>query len=171
VFGSIPASNSTHPPPTAVYVVDAATPFTTAEPMATAPILNQPLFYQDQLSPGTHKLLINVTAVQAASPFSLDYFIITPEGSVAPESAIAAASASAISPPASSHPTSGSLSEAHTSAATVGILAGVLGSIIFILLCLSVFFFVIIRRRRRRTNRSKSFQSAFGSLSARANPY
>ncbi|KAJ7485640.1 hypothetical protein FB451DRAFT_62143 [Mycena latifolia] len=153
VYGSVPASNTTHPPPTAVYAIDAATPFTTSEPMASSPILNQPLFSASQLSEDTHTLVINVTAVQAASPFSIDYFIVTPRPSASaklPESSLA---------------TTSSLTKTQPSGATVGILAGVLGSVIFVLLCLSAFFLVIFRRRRQRMQRSKSFQSSLFTTS------
>jgi len=148
--------------------MDAAKPFTTAEPMATQAILNQPLFSASQLSRDTHSLFINVTNVQTASPFSIDYFIVLPSTPSLPSplspSASASASGSAVSPKSSLEVSSGA-GKVEMSQATVGILAGVLGSVIFILLGVSLFFYVIIRRRRMRAHRSKSFQSSLFTTS------
>jgi len=154
VYGSIPSSNTTHSPPTAAYAIDAAKPFVTAEPMATEPILNQPLFSASQLSGDMHTLVINVTDVQTESPFSIDYFIVTPP---LPQASVI--------PPDPTEAVSSLSSKPQASGATVGILAGVLGSVVFILLCLCAFFFVILRRRRQRAHRSKSFQSSLFTTS------
>lgn len=149
VFGSIPASNAAHRPPTAVYAVDAAEPFTTAEPLAAKPILRQPLFSASHLSNGTHTLVVNVTDVQAASPYSIDFFFVSPM-----PSSPAPSSSSSLAPSSAS-----SVVAAHASNATVGILAGILGSAVFILLCLTAFL-LILRRRRQRARRSKRLQSS-----------
>ncbi|KAJ6595568.1 hypothetical protein DFH09DRAFT_143017 [Mycena vulgaris] len=156
VFGSIPASNATHPPPTAAYAVDAAKPFVTAEPMAAKAILNQPLFSASQLPPGMHKLVVNVTDVQTTSPFCIDYFIVTPSPPQVSASAILPKTTLAVSDASSKTQPSG---------ATVGILAGVLGSALIVLLCLSAFLFVILRRRRQRAHRSRSLQSSLFTTS------
>jgi len=149
--------------------MDAANPFTTAQPMATQAILNQPLFSSPQLSRDTtHSLLINVTHVQSASPFSIDYFIVTPSTPSLsfPFSPSASASASGSAAlPKSSLEVSNSTGKVEMSQATVGILAGVLGSVIFVLLGVSLFFYVIIRRRRMRARRSKSFESSLFTTS------
>ncbi|KAJ7785357.1 hypothetical protein DFH07DRAFT_8250 [Mycena maculata] len=149
VFGSIPASNATAEPPTAAYSIDAAKPFVTAQPLATQPIANQPLFSASQLSSEAHSLVINVTDVQSGSPFSVDYFIVTPS----------APSASALSSASSLTATSLS-SKTQSPGTTVGIVAGVLGSAIFILLGFLAFLFVILRRRRKRAQRSENLQSS-----------
>jgi len=152
VFGSIPASNATHAPPTAAYSIDAAAPVVTAEPLAPDPVLNQPLFSTSGLADGPHTLNVTVTNVQSASPFAVDYFIVKP----GTPSAAPSPSASVISPEKAISVTPSKSS----SRATVGILAGVLGSIIFVLLCVVAFFIVIVRRRRRRALRSKDLQSS-----------
>jgi len=172
VFGSVPASNATHAGPTAAYAIDAAEPFVTAEPMAAVPIPNQPLFSASMLSGGAHTVMINVTDVQSASPFSLDYFLVTPPLPNASVSAKAVASASssvsasavsdAASNLASSSSSSSSVAGGRTAGVgtTLGVLAGVLSAVIFILLCVLVFFFVILRRRRRRAEQSVGLQSS-----------
>ncbi|KAJ7064952.1 hypothetical protein C8F01DRAFT_1367177 [Mycena amicta] len=150
VFGSIPSSNITHPPPTTVYMIDAAQPFTTAEPMAALPVPNQPLFSASHLSAGKHTLVVNVTAVQFASPFSIDYFIIAPSS---PASSTGSALGSSVS--------STALEAAHTTSnAAVGVLAGVLSAVTFILLCGVAFLIVALRRRRKRQQQSKSLESS-----------
>ncbi|KAJ6612746.1 hypothetical protein B0H10DRAFT_2222917 [Mycena sp. CBHHK59/15] len=93
VYGSIPPSNATSAPPTAAYAIDAAPPFVTSEPLATHLLPNQPLFSASQLSSDTHSLVINVTSVQAGSPFSIDFFIVTPTAPITP-AAITSASVS-----------------------------------------------------------------------------
>jgi len=175
VFGSIPVSNKTDGPPTAAYSIDAAKPFVTAQPMANQPIINQPLFSASQLSSGMHTLLVNVTDVQSASPFSVDYFIVTPSPpkvtATSSPTAVSAsappavsASASAISPQ-SSVGLASALSKTQSSGTTVGIIAGVLGSVIFVLLGLLVLLFVILRRRRKRAQRTKSLRSSLFTTS------
>ncbi|KAJ6577628.1 hypothetical protein B0H19DRAFT_1120724 [Mycena capillaripes] len=156
VFGSVPPSNATHAPPTAAYSVDGGAPVATAEPMATTTISNQPLFSISGLSAGSaHSFVINVTDVQPASPFSIDYFIVKPAASTPSPSP--SPSASVIAP---EKVVTSSTTSPNKSAATVGILAGVLGAVIFILLCVMVFVLVILRRRRQRALRSKSMQSS-----------
>ncbi|KAJ7204718.1 hypothetical protein GGX14DRAFT_459468 [Mycena pura] len=130
--------------------------------MAAVPIPNQPLFSASMLSGGAHTVTINVTDVQSASPFSLDYFLVTPPlptasaSAKAVVSASASVSASAVSGAASSLASSSSSSVAGGGrttpgvGTTLGVLAGVLSAVIFILLCVLVFFFVILRRRRKR---------------------
>jgi hypothetical protein len=161
VFGSIPASNATHAPPTAAYSIDAAAPVVTAEPLAAGPIPNQPLFSASGLSNGLHTLNVTVTAVDSASPFAVDYFIVKPAATSLPPSPSAASSP--LSPSASVILPVKATNDAPTKSSSgmmAGILAGVLGAVIFVLLCVVAVFIVILRRRRRRALRAKDLQSS-----------
>ncbi|KAJ7512913.1 hypothetical protein B0H11DRAFT_2213459 [Mycena galericulata] len=155
VFGSIPISNTTHGPPTAAYSIDAAKPFVTVQPLANQLLMNQPLFSASNLSGDTmHSLVVNVTAVHSVSPFSVDYFFVTP-------SPPPSASASAIAPEVSlAFTTQTSDAKSHSTQATVGLIAGVLGAVIIVLLVLFAFLVITFRRRRRRALRSQSVQDS-----------
>ncbi|KAK7044500.1 hypothetical protein R3P38DRAFT_166832 [Favolaschia claudopus] len=157
VFGSVPPSSGSNAPPTASYTVDTSPPVVTAEAMAKTPILNQPLFSVSNLHPGSHTLDIKVLNVSAASPFGIQYFIVTPQALAA-----TSASSSSLSPDQVPESTTinGTAESRSASRTTVGILAGVLGSVIFVLLCVVVTFVVIARRRQRRASRTKEMQSS-----------
>ncbi|KAJ6459718.1 hypothetical protein C8R47DRAFT_131657 [Mycena vitilis] len=165
VFGSVPPSNATNAPPTAAYSIDGGTPVITAQPLASTTIPNQPLFFASGLPLGTHSLFVNVTDVQSASPFSVDYFILNLKPTAVPSPSAAASpspSASAISPQKA---IASSESKSAAGGTALRVVAGVLGSVIFILLCILAFFIVILRRRRRRQLRSKSMQSSLFTTS------
>ncbi|KAJ7255869.1 hypothetical protein B0H12DRAFT_1233025 [Mycena haematopus] len=149
VFGSVPASNGTFHPPTAAYSIDAAAPVVTTEPLATVLVGNQPLFSTSGLANGTHSLAIEVLNVSSAAPFSVDYFIVH---SVLPSTTS--------SPPGSTKSLEKGTDKS-SSRRTMGILAGVLGAVVFILICVTAFFIVTMRRRRRRALRSKDLQSKY----------
>jgi hypothetical protein len=112
----------------------------TAEPLATNPVLNQPLFSKSRLADGTHTLFIQVLNVSSASPFAVDYFIIKPPTTAPFTVPSASTSVSALS--TEKDVVNGSTKGA--SKATVGVLAGVFGVAVFILLCIIAFFIVII---------------------------
>ncbi|KAJ3515542.1 hypothetical protein NLJ89_g1686 [Agrocybe chaxingu] len=77
VFGTVPASNETVLPPSAVYLLDADPPFATSAPFAPASVPNQPMFASGQLAAGReHSLVINVTS--AETPYILQRFFVFP---------------------------------------------------------------------------------------------
>ncbi|KAJ7913873.1 hypothetical protein B0H13DRAFT_459404 [Mycena leptocephala] len=171
VFGTIPPSNATHTPPTAAYRVDNNDPVVTTQSLATDSVPNQPLFAKSNLPPGPHTLVIKVTDVQKESPYSIDFFIVTPvpvsHPSAASSSSKAVSSSSAAANPSSEAPSASSSvvaekainnpSNGNSSSAPVGIIAGVLGAIIFLLVCVGAFFFVRNRWRRRRRQRAAKY--------------
>lgn len=170
VFGTIPPSNATHPPPTAAYRVDSDDPVLTTESLATDSVPNQPLFAKSNLSPGPHTLVIKVTGVQKESPYSIDFFIVTPVPVSHPSASSSpkALSPSSATPNPSSEAPSASSSVVAESAINnhsnskslsppVGIIAGVLGAIIFLLVCVGAFFLVRARWRRRRRQRAAQY--------------
>nr|GAT52588.1 predicted protein [Mycena chlorophos] len=152
VFGTIPVSNATSPPPTAVYVVDAASPLTTTQPMATSALLDQPLFSADDLYLGQHTLVLNVTSVVDSSPFSVDYFVLD-----VPPSASASASGSSASFAAASASASASQIPSNGNAK---VLAGVLSAVIFLLFCIISMLVFVLRMRRKRSMETRSLQSS-----------
>ncbi|TFK38173.1 hypothetical protein BDQ12DRAFT_723530 [Crucibulum laeve] len=156
VFGTVPPSNETIRPPTAVYIMDDMAPFATTIPTARKAIANQPLFAASQLSPDVeHTFLINVT--QAESPYTLDYFFIfksndsqemveqLPTGTDSSPTQSTSASSWEMqeTPNASGSP----VSSVHKS---VKILAGILGTVVALAIFVGVFFVIRRQRRRRR---------------------
>ncbi|KAF8888530.1 hypothetical protein BD779DRAFT_1672210 [Infundibulicybe gibba] len=88
VFGTVPASNETVKPPTAVYILDEV-PTPTTEPTADRAISNQPLFAASQLSSQQHKLVINSNITQDVVDPSPSLTTATP-GLMSPQSTMAA---------------------------------------------------------------------------------
>ncbi|KAJ7635026.1 hypothetical protein FB45DRAFT_1025927 [Roridomyces roridus] len=165
VFGSIPASNSSNPGPTAAYSIDAAKPFVTTQPMASQEIDFQPLFSASQLSSDTvHEITINVTDVQPGAPFTLDYLIFAPSPPQGSSSASESLSVSATAPATSSLDVQGASSRTNPfdqggTGTTVAIVA-VLGTVVFVLIVLLVLFLVIIPMRRNRARAEGSHKSS-----------
>ncbi|KAF7325780.1 hypothetical protein MKEN_00428500 [Mycena kentingensis (nom. inval.)] len=139
MYGTIPASNTTHLPPTALYAIDEAAPFSSSEPLTPALLPNQLLFSAFGLSSGTHTLVVNVTSVQPASPFAVEYFLVLPAMS------------------ASQHFPFFNL----TSQQTVGVITGIFSAIVFVLICIIALLVVVIRRVRfRQPADPRSLQSS-----------
>ncbi|KAF9500777.1 hypothetical protein BDN71DRAFT_1440281 [Pleurotus eryngii] len=154
VFGTVPPSNSTHPPPSASYTIDADPPFTTNEPLATETIRFQPLFKVSSLSASEHRIFINVTG--AETPYTIDSFFVVP----GPSAAGLADAKDGAGPTVSSDPTpstsnappipsSSDLPRA-SSQKTAQVVGGVLGGLFFLILLIVFGFFLVRRRRRRR---------------------
>ncbi|KAG9221787.1 hypothetical protein PTI98_008709 [Pleurotus ostreatus] len=154
VFGTVPPSNSTHPPPSASYTIDADPPFTTNEPLATETIRFQPLFKVSSLSASEHRIFINVTG--AETPYTIDSFFIVPGPSAAGLADAKDGAGPTVSsdptpstPNAPSIPSSSDLPPAN-SHNTAQVIGGVLGGLFFLVLLIVFGFFLERRRRRRR---------------------
>lgn len=78
VFGTVPESNPGSKPPTVVYRVDAALPFTTTQPVADRDVSNQPLFSY-AFGSQWEKHNIEIEVLDAQAPFTLEKFFIFPE--------------------------------------------------------------------------------------------
>ncbi|PPR06824.1 hypothetical protein CVT26_003850 [Gymnopilus dilepis] len=77
VFGTVPASNDTVPPPSAVYFLDNNPPFPSTLPRAAMDIPHQALFATQQpLSNDEHHIVINIT--KTAAPFTFSGFFVFP---------------------------------------------------------------------------------------------
>jgi len=153
VYGSVPASNATFQPPTAAYSIDAAAPVVTTEPLAAHLVINQPLFFASGLVNGKHSLAIEVLNVSSATPFALEYFIVN---------ANTGSTSTHVPSPSAPSGTHRGQDHQHSdkSKELVGILAGVLVAVGFILICLALFVIVLKRRRQRRAQRTKDIQSS-----------
>ncbi|KAF9009972.1 hypothetical protein BDQ17DRAFT_1234758 [Cyathus striatus] len=160
VFGTVPASNDTVVPPTAVFVVDSNPPVETAAPTAEKPISNQPLFAADQLS-GYYEHTINITIVKTDAPFTLESFFVTTDSSEAStttstgtatttDTAISSADVSAHYTSPSSQKSARSSSGAHVG---LKVAAAIIGTVLIIIIFSAVFF--LIRRRREARRRSR----------------
>ncbi|KAF8196004.1 hypothetical protein BJ912DRAFT_1056436 [Pholiota molesta] len=78
VFGTVPASNASNPPPTAVYTLDNK-PFETTLPFAISDVQDQPLFASmGGLSVQEHHIVVNVTSASTV-PYIFDSFFVFPE--------------------------------------------------------------------------------------------
>lgn len=78
VFGTVPETNPRSRPPTVVYRVDAAQPFTTTQPVADRDVSNQPLFSY-AFGSQWEKHNIEIEVLDAQTPFTLEKFFIFPE--------------------------------------------------------------------------------------------
>ncbi|EGO03882.1 hypothetical protein SERLA73DRAFT_69705 [Serpula lacrymans var. lacrymans S7.3] len=137
VFGTIPASNITTTPPTALYTIDTSQPVAITEPSANNAIANQPLFQMSQLSVyTTHNITINV--LSAVSPFTLDYFVLVPSNKSEETS--------------SRFPGTGNTIVLEDRRIII-ILSSLLGSIVLMIL-IGLGFFLFRRRRQARLNRA-----------------
>ncbi|KAJ3565929.1 hypothetical protein NP233_g7326 [Leucocoprinus birnbaumii] len=157
VFGTVSASNATVKPPTVVYQVNAAPPFTTTQPFASQDVFNQPLF---SLTLGTEwaENKITIRVIDAEAPFVLDSFFIFPANMTMDSNSTAMGNAKA-SPtstgasnetkPSLSSP--GSISKESGSQSTIRVLAGLLGVTLLLVLAMAVFIVLHCLRQRRRT--------------------
>ncbi|KAF9479781.1 hypothetical protein BDN70DRAFT_667175 [Pholiota conissans] len=77
VFGTVPASDESNPPPTAVYSLDEQ-PFETTLPFAVSDVQSQPLFASmTVLSNEEHHIVVNVTSASTV-PYIFEGFFIFP---------------------------------------------------------------------------------------------
>ncbi|KAK0496006.1 hypothetical protein EDD18DRAFT_227386 [Armillaria luteobubalina] len=160
VFGTVLSSSSSSKPPTTSFTIDAAAPSVTTEPQTEQTYLNQPLFVASELSKEEHKIVINVTDAGSATPFVLDYFIISPHLdstsntdatiSFPPTSSSSSPTpfASAIKSTTSS--TSDVSSVARDSFTVIKVLAALLGVLFFTILFLIAFLVIYIRKSKIR---------------------
>lgn len=152
VFGTVPASNQSEPP-TVAYFLDTLPPSITTLPQATVDIPNQPLYSSLDLSPNEeHRLFINVTNIRSGTPYALTSFSISPvpclRNSQPSQATSPTASSSTASSPTASSPTA-TVSASPTTISdykTTIIVAGVLGSLIF-LFVVAILVFLILRWR------------------------
>jgi len=150
VYGTIPQSNDTVAPPTAVYSIDAASPFVTTQPTANHQVEFQPLYGVSQLSADKqHTLTINVT--KADSPYTLQFFVVSPNDDSD------TVSVTSVATPTSSSGVDGPSTEISASSQkSFQILAAVFG-VLLLLMFLAIGLFILVRRRRRGRNTRKSY--------------
>lgn len=156
MFGTVPQSNDTVKPPTAEYSLDAAAPFVTTAPTADTAISNQPLFAASSLSSQEHELVIRIKDAQA--PYTLDHFFVFPKIGNTTQNVVNKSPTP--TPRTSETPAPGGLSTVaqDPSAMTIRALAGILGSlVVIVLLVLAVFLF-----RRQRHSRSAMREEKIG---------
>lgn len=141
VFGIVPASDQLELP-TAAYWVDALPPSTiTTLFNATTKVANQLLYASPPLSSDEeHQLLINVTKTQA--PYTLTGFFVFPPASNSTSSQASPTCTSFI-----------------TSLKTVSIVAGIMGSLIFLFVVGVVFFLIFRWRMQARRELSENLPS------------
>ena len=141
VFGTVPASNQSEPA-TVAYFLDTLPPSITILPQATADIPNQPLYSSLDLSPNEeHRLFINVTKIQPETPYALAGFSISPVPcSRSSQSSQATSTATTSTAPVSASPI---IMPDHK---TIIIVAGVLGSLVFLFI-VAILVFLILRWR------------------------
>jgi hypothetical protein len=152
VFGTVPASNQSQPP-TVAYFLDTLPPSIMTLPQATADISNQPLFSSHYLSPNDeHRLFINVTKIHPETPYALASFFISPVPCSRTSQATSPTTTSLTAPV-----TASSLSMPDHK--TIIIVAGVLGSLVFLFI-VAILVFLILRwriyARRERSNPENS---------------
>ncbi|KAF9450627.1 hypothetical protein P691DRAFT_725724 [Macrolepiota fuliginosa MF-IS2] len=164
VFGTVPTSNTSFNPPTVVYRVDAAQPFTTTQPVADRDVSNQPLFSFPLGSQGQeHKLTIQV--LQAEAPFILEKFFVFPVNMTTPDPDLGPHTMPNSS---ASNATDSRMSlDDHDPSTlralrTIRVLAGFLGVTLIILVVMSVFLVMQCVRNRRRLLSQKSALSRPG---------
>ena len=149
VFGTVPASNQSEPP-TVAYFLDTLPPSITTLPQATADIPNQPLYSSLDLSPNErHRLFINVTKIQPETPYALASFSIFPVPcSQSPQTTSPTATFSKAPVSASSITT--------PDHKTIIIVAGVLGSLVFLFIVTILIFLILRWRMYARRERAHS---------------
>ncbi|KAF8955329.1 hypothetical protein BDZ97DRAFT_295509 [Flammula alnicola] len=155
VFGTVPASNETFPPPTTVYFLDDNKPFQTTLPFALVNVPNQPLFASSGSlsSDKEHQISINITS--ASAPYILEKFFVFPKASSTkdmigqlPTGATVLPTGNISDVPPSPSPQAASPSASHTSydpQTTIKVLASLLG-ILVLLIATGVVFYVFRRR-------------------------
>jgi hypothetical protein len=148
VFGTVPESMSECEPPTVAYFLDNLPPSVTTLPHATADTHDQPLYASPNLSANEeHLLFINVTKTQPGVPYALAGFSLS-FLRLAPNFNSTQSSQSIPTATPSTTPTSAS-SITMPDHKTISIVAGVLGSLVF-LFSVGTAIFVILRWRTRR---------------------
>lgn len=147
VFGTVPASNSSLAPPTAMYSLDSDPPFATTLALASNDIPNQPLFASNHIlsSNAEHTLTINVTNAEA--PFSVNNFFIFPtnRGNMTRNTKSSAGSQTR------DRGLVGSSSEK-----TVQVLAGILGTIASLCIIGGIVYWLLRRRMTAKVRRKGS---------------
>lgn len=171
VFGTVPVSNSSDPPPEAVYHIDGQA-FSTTLPFATVDVPNQPLFASSaMLNNSLHSITVNITAA-TSKPYIFQSILIFPNPGPGNKDAI-----SSVPSPTSTSKTSTSSSvvasstngtaqafspgNSHTAydpQKTIGILAGLLGTLVFIVIFAAIVF-VMSRRRSLRVKQNASAEA------------
>ncbi|KAF8879656.1 hypothetical protein CPB84DRAFT_289634 [Gymnopilus junonius] len=165
IFGTVPASNDTVPPPSAVYFLDKNPPFPTTLPRAAMDIPHQPLFAtQQHLSDEEHLIIINIT--KASAPYTLSGFFVFPNmdtknmevGQPTTKPFSNTTKSQTSQTPLSSNSSSAAMEQMssssgghhQTSQKSVKILTAALAVIGFLLLVGSVIFFIFRRRTLAR---------------------
>ncbi|KAF8155727.1 hypothetical protein B0H34DRAFT_507723 [Crassisporium funariophilum] len=147
VFGTVPASNTSAPPPTAAYHLDASPPFVTTLAHAEVAVADQPLFASSSLSSDDeHVIFINVT--NAGASYTLARFFIFPKAT-ASKNMIGSVPSDMIPLPSSSKVTP-TPRPAPSSQNTVKVVAGVLGTLLFLLTLAGVLFFIFRRKTQTK---------------------
>ncbi|GLB42387.1 hypothetical protein LshimejAT787_1104020 [Lyophyllum shimeji] len=154
VFGTVPQSSGTVPPPVASYILDANKPVVTSEPMANSNIANQPLFSAKQLSADEHQLTIQVGSNGGhTAPYILQHFFVFPRPTNVTQYVIDTSPSSSSRPCPSGSTCTSSSSSASTAMSsettlTIRALAGALGALVTlsVLVCL----FLVFRRQRQQ---------------------
>ncbi|THU79588.1 hypothetical protein K435DRAFT_523372 [Dendrothele bispora CBS 962.96] len=151
VFGTVPKSNDTVLPPTVNYTVDAAPPFTTAQPFASDHIQNQPLFAIGQLNDSDHQITIDV--LNASAPYLLNHFFVFPHNfsqtSVDGPSSLKPSAQPTVVGVSTQSPLSLQSAADMVRMSTLKATAGVLGSLVVILFFTSLLLFYRLRRLRK----------------------
>ena len=156
VFGTVPASNQSEPP-TVAYFLDTLPPSITTLPQAAADIPNQPLYSSLDLSPNEqHRLFINVTKIQPETPYALASFSISPVLPCSRSSQSSQATSQTATSPTAPISASPITMPDHK---TIIIVAGVLGSLVFLFI-VAILVSLILRwrmyARRERFNPENS---------------
>ena len=157
VFGTVSASNQSEPPPTVAYFLDKLPPSITTLPQAAADIPNQPLYSSLDLSPNEqHRLFINVTKIQPETPYALASFSISPVLPCSRSSQSSQATSQTATSPTAPISASPITMPDHK---TIIIVAGVLGSLVFLFI-VAILVSLILRwrmyARRERFNPENS---------------
>ena len=136
-------------PPTVAYFLDSLPPYITTLPHATADMPNYPLYVSPNLSLSEeHVLFINVTQTRFEIPYALAGFSLSRPAvffNSSQSSQGTPATATPMATPSTTLPTVPA-STSSTNHKTIGIVAGVLGSMVFLFIVGAVIF-TILRRR------------------------
>ena len=159
VCGTIAPSNQSEPPPKIAYFLDKLSPSITTLPHATNAVPNQPLYAASRLSLNEeHVLLINVSKAQA--PYVLNgFFVSCLESSNSHSMSFHDPPSPTTSPSASS--TMVLDTDPHK---TIMIVAGVLGSLLFLFIVGIVIFLILRWRMHARREQSERLRCAGESI-------
>ncbi|KAH9478409.1 hypothetical protein JR316_0008864 [Psilocybe cubensis] len=156
LFGTVPASNETTPPPTAVYLLDDLRPFSTTLPRAVKDIPNQPLFASSQPLSSTQEHVLVVNVKDAQTPFTVEKFFVVPRINTSKNMMVGQVTTDGVETRTStSTKSSATLQSFQTSQAASQssqnshkILGGVLGSVFFLLIIAVIAVLAVWRKRR-----------------------